>query len=86
MNSIRWFVVIAAFTCASSTSVRALGHEQQQQKQGDDKDDDDPGPWPHPHFYWSHGIHLDDIFGFDLSLGGDGQNDSANYANTDSVD
>ncbi len=86
MNSIRWFVVIAAFTCAWSASVRALGHEQQQQKQGDDKDDDDPGPWPHPHFYWSHGLHFDDIFGFDLSLGGDGQNDSAIYANTDSVE
>jgi len=92
MDSIR--SLLRRFACVTLTaalvgvlgaSVRAFGQEQDEPKQ-EEKDEDDEGPWPHPHFYWSHGLHFDDIFGFDLTLGGDGQNDSAIYANTDSVE
>ena len=79
----RWFTVIAVLACAAGGAPRVSAQDQEPTKKDDD---DDKGPWPHPHFYWSHGLHIDDVLGFDITLGGDAMNDSAGYANTDSID
>ncbi len=58
----------------------ALSQAPQQEEQEEEEG------WPHPHFCWSHGLHIDDFLGLDLSFGGDAQNDSAVFANTESIE
>ncbi len=77
-------LALAIVWALGSTSDASSQDREQDEPKQDEKDEDDV--WPHPHFYWAHGLHVDDIFGFDLSLGGDAQNDSAAYANTESVE
>ncbi len=60
--------------------------EEPKQEEQEEEEQEEEESWPHPHFYWSHGLHIVGVAGFDLSLGGDAQNDSAVYANTDSVE
>jgi len=74
------FTLILGLVWMLASMSNALSQTTQQEEQEEEEG------WPHPHFYWSHGLHIDDFFGLDLSFGGDAQNDTAGFANTESIE
>ena len=80
----RLSAVLSLVGTLGSTPLALSQDRRQDEPKQEEKDEDDV--WPHPHFYWSHGLHIDDLGGFDLPFGGDAQNDTAGYVNTESVE